>query len=345
MALQVMSNVKIITTGVPPTKENLLVGQAAFGKITSDGKYHIYGNSDGEVIDLVISSVSDIASVDLEGVLTNGNTTTLSITFDDESGNVTVISNDGLTVTDGTRQLAMKATSGFTDAGQPVLSANPNNTINSTQAETMRGFLDVYSKTEINTKITGIYKYKGTVASFSALIAKEEYTPEVGDTWNIETAGGTDKNGTAIKAGDNIAFVGPEKATDWDVLAGVIDLTNYYTKSEVDNIKETLETSIQSASSAASAADKKATTAQSEVDALETRVQTVETAGYQTASDVQTILTNGHYVSDENYVHTDTNYTAADATKVSKILTNGDGTKILTDDGTYQTLEISVVSI
>lgn len=80
------------------------------------------------------------------------------------------------------------------------------------------------------------------------------------------------------------------------------------------------------------------TTVQGKVDAL-------EKAGYQTAEDVQGILTDGHYVADENYVHTDNNYTAADKAKVDKIVTTGDGTKVLTDNGTYQPLEIAVISI
>ena len=380
MAIQLMSNVKIVTSGNAPTTENLLVGQAAFGKLTKDGLYHLWGNSDGTIVDLVMSTASGIDAFDLQQVLTQGNETTLDIQINGESGAVTLISKTGVTATNGTRQLAMIPATGFTDAGQPVLSANPENTIDSSQAKTMRDFLEVYSKAEVNTKITGVYRYKGTVESYTALTTKEDYTPAVGDVWNIETAGGVDKNGTAIKAGDNVAFVGPEKSTDWDVLSGIVDLTNYYTKTEVNNIKTTLEgaisaadTKAQNAASAASAADGKATaaqtdatqaledaaaassaastaktaadTAQKDVDALEKKVTAIEGAGYQTADDVQGILTDGHYVSDEHYVHTDNNYSTADKTKVDKLVTNGEGNKVLTDDGTYQQLELSVVSI
>lgn len=344
MAVEVVSNVKIVLSGQKPTTENLLVGQAAFGKLTSDGLYHLWGNSDGTIVDLVMSTASGIDAFDLDQVLNQGNTSTIDIQIKDGT-DVTIISKDYISTTDGSRELKMDPSTGFTDAGQPVLSANSNNTINATQAGTMRGFLDVYSKAETTALISGVYKYKGTIATFAALVAQEEYTPVVGDVWNIETAGGTDKNGNAIKAGDNVAFVGPEKATDWDVLAGIVDLSNYYTKTEVDGIKTTLEGSIQTAQSTASAAQSAAQAAQADVDALEPKVTALESAGYQTASDVQGILTSGHYVADENYVHTDNNYTAADKTKVDKITTTGDGTKVLTDDGTYQTLELSVVSI
>lgn len=344
MAVEVVSNVKIVTSGEKPTTENLLVGQAAFGKLTSDGLYHLWGNSDGTIVDLVMSTASGIDAFDLDQVLNQGNTSAVDIQIKDGT-NVSIISKTNISTTNGTRELKMDPSAGFTDAGQPVLSANSNNTINPTQAATMRGFLDVFSKAETNALITGVYKAKGSIASFAALIAQEEYTPVVGDVWNIETAGGTDKNGNAIKAGDNVVFVGPAKATDWDVLAGIVDLTNYYTKGEVDGIKTTLEGSIQTAQSTASAAQSAAQAAQADVDALEPKVTALESAGYQTASDVQGILTSGHYVADENYVHTDNNYTAADKTKVDKITTTGDGTKVLTDDGTYQTLELSVVSI
>lgn len=345
--VQILSNVKIVTSGTAPTTENLLTGQAAFGKLTSDGKYHLWGNSDGQVVDIVLSSAptGGLTEVpDLNGVLTAGNTSAVDIQIKNGT-DVTIISKDYISTTDGTRELKVDPLTGFTDAGQPVLSANSNNTINSSQAETMRNFLVVYSKSEVDAKITGVYKYKGTIDTFANLITKAEYTPVVGDVWNIETAGGTDKNGTAIKAGDNVAFVGPEKTTDWDVLSGIVDLTNYYTKGEVDGIKSTLEGKISTAQSTASSAQTAAQGAQSDIDALTPRVTTLENAGYQTATQVQQILTTGHYVSDESYVHTDNNYTTTDKTKVSKILTNGSGTKVLTDDGTYQTLELTVVSI
>ena len=77
----------------------------------------------------------------------------------------------------------------------------------------------------------------------------------------------------------------------------------------------------------------------------EPRVETLENAGYQTAADVNQILTDGNYVQDANYVHTDNNYDATAKGKVDKIVTTGDGTKVLKDDGNYDTLEIAVVSI
>ena len=109
MAIQLISNLKVITSGKVPTVDTLSVGQAAFGKITADGKYHFYGNSDGVVKDIVVDSITNIANANLQKVLEKGNETTLSIQFNTESGNVTVISADGLTTTIGARALKIGA--------------------------------------------------------------------------------------------------------------------------------------------------------------------------------------------------------------------------------------------
>lgn len=63
---------------------------------------------------------------------------------------------------------------------------------------------------------------KGSVASFAALPANAE----VGDMYNVTAAGGTDENGVAIKAGDNVV----KTPTGWDNYGGTIDLSNYVQK-------------------------------------------------------------------------------------------------------------------
>jgi len=100
-----------------------------------------------------------------------------------------------------------------------------------------------YDKTAIDGKLTGALHYKGTYETFAALqaaVADSSLTPAVGDVYNITNAGGTDSNGTKIKAGDNVicasydAGSGSPTAT-WDVSSGTVDLSNYYSKSEIDN--------------------------------------------------------------------------------------------------------------
>jgi hypothetical protein len=50
----------------------------------------------------------------------------------------------------------------------------------------------------------------------------------IGDIWNILNYDLAHN----IESGDNVAWDG----TKWDVLAGVMDMSDYYTKAEVDNI-------------------------------------------------------------------------------------------------------------
>lgn len=76
---------------------------------------------------------------------------------------------------------------------------------------------------EINTvagKLTNIYTYKGSKATYAELPADAV----AGDVWNVEEA----YNGH--HAGTNWAWTG----TEWDALGGNIDLSVYYTKTEVD---------------------------------------------------------------------------------------------------------------
>ena len=84
------------------------------------------------------------------------------------------------------------------------------------------GITDAYTKSEVDAKVSSVYRYRGTVSTYADLPASGQ---EVGDVWNIETADSTH----GIKAGDNVAWNG----TTWDVLAGEIDLTAYATKDEL----------------------------------------------------------------------------------------------------------------
>lgn len=97
-----------------------------------------------------------------------------------------------------------------------------------TDVETIQNTLDskadantVYTKTEIDSKISGVYLYKGSVNAYSDLPTGAA----TGDVYNVATA--DTENG--IKAGDNVAWDG----TAWDVLAGTVDLTGYATKEEL----------------------------------------------------------------------------------------------------------------
>ena len=93
------------------------------------------------------------------------------------------------------------------------------------EATTLAGYgiTDAYTKTEVDNKVSSVYKYKGSVNKYSDLPSSGQV---VGDVYNVETADKTH----GIKAGDNVAWNG----TTWDVLGGDVDLSDYYTKTQVD---------------------------------------------------------------------------------------------------------------
>lgn len=74
--------------------------------------------------------------------------------------------------------------------------------------------------TTLSGKLTNVYTYKGSVATYDAL-PSEGLT--AGDVYNVEAA----YNGNA--AGTNYAWTG----TSWDALAGIVDLSNYLNEAEV----------------------------------------------------------------------------------------------------------------
>ena len=74
---------------------------------------------------------------------------------------------------------------------------------------------ETYNKTEVDNKISSVYKYKGSVATYSDLPSSGQV---VGDVYNVESDG------------SNYAWNG----TTWDKLGGEIDLSDYYTKTQTD---------------------------------------------------------------------------------------------------------------
>ena len=78
-------------------------------------------------------------------------------------------------------------------------------------------------------KIDNIFTYKGSVASFENL----PQVKDVGDVYNVETAFTIgDKE---YPAGTNVAWNG----SDWDPLAGSVDLSTYASKEEVAGVRAT----------------------------------------------------------------------------------------------------------
>lgn len=89
---------------------------------------------------------------------------------------------------------------------------------------------NVYTKTEVDAKVTSAVHYKTSVDKFSDLPATDN---KVGDMYNIKNSGGKDTYGYDIMAGDNVVWNG----TGWDKQAGYIDTTNFATKDDVATAK------------------------------------------------------------------------------------------------------------
>jgi len=72
--------------------------------------------------------------------------------------------------------------------------------------------------------------------------------PEIGDVYNIKTAGGTDSQGVSIKAGDNVVCKAKKTETEdaqWDVLSGTVDLSAYDTRAQVEAKIKTAQDTLQ----------------------------------------------------------------------------------------------------
>ena len=92
------------------------------------------------------------------------------------------------------------------------------------------GIEDAYTKSEVDAKVASVYKYKGSVNSYADLPTADQVE---GDVYNVAIADAAH----GIKAGDNVAWVAVKGNVEahWDVLAGTVDLSGYFTKQEVND--------------------------------------------------------------------------------------------------------------
>lgn len=111
--------------------------------------------------------------------------------------------------TDMDTKLGLKADKSALDTLTETVSGKANT------ATTLAGYgiTDAYTKTEVDAKVSSVYKYKGSVANESALPTEGQV---VGDVYNLEDTG------------MNVAWTGE----GWDNLGSVIDLTPYLTKED-----------------------------------------------------------------------------------------------------------------
>ena len=80
----------------------------------------------------------------------------------------------------------------------------------------------------LKSDVGGVFKPKGSVDTFAQLPTTGNVS---GDVWNVKIAGGTDRYGTPVKAGDNVLYIeaaaNDSLASGWDVMGGTTDLSDY----------------------------------------------------------------------------------------------------------------------
>lgn len=91
---------------------------------------------------------------------------------------------------------------------------------------------NVYTKEEVNAKLSSVYFYKGT-KTVDEINAISVYELTAGWTYNVSDSGKITVGSQAVTVhqGDNVSWTGEF----WDKLASDIDLSAYYTKTEVED--------------------------------------------------------------------------------------------------------------
>lgn len=126
---------------------------------------------------------------------------------------------------------------------------------------------------DLKASVAAALDYKGTKDSYDQLPSSGN---KKGDVWNVVGAHGT------TPAGTNYAWDG----TQWDPLGGTIDLSGYYTKSQVDDAISAAKTELEAADTAL---EGQITTVTNQ---LNNKVDKVEGSGLISDTDLNQIRTN-----------------------------------------------------
>lgn len=126
---------------------------------------------------------------------------------------------------------------------------------------------------ELKASVAAALDYKGTKDTYEELPTEGN---KKGDVWNVVGAHGT------TPAGTNYAWDG----TQWDPLGGTIDLSGYYTKTQVDDAISAAKTELEAADTAL---EEQITTVTNQ---LANKVDKVEGSGLISDTDLNQIRTN-----------------------------------------------------
>ncbi len=136
-------------------------------------------------------------------------------------------------------------------------------------------------------KLAKAMRYKGSVATYSALPAADN---EIGDVWNVQKADKTH----GVKAGENVVWNGEA----WDNLGGTCDMSEY--AKEADQQKDVISASVSNDTVTLTARD--GTNTALKVDnvanatkATQDAAGNVITATYAKTADLATVATSGSY--------------------------------------------------
>ena len=128
---------------------------------------------------------------------------------------------------------------------------------------------DVYTKAEVDGKLTSAFTYKGSVATADALPQEGNKT---GDVYNVEDTG------------VNYAWDGEK----WDSLSGTVDLTGYLTKDEAGQTYVTQTALSESLAGKANTADLEGMVKYSPFSYNDQTRKTIQLANYDSLSGVTT---------------------------------------------------------
>ena len=140
--------------------------------------------------------------------------------------------------------------------------------LSAAQGKTLKTLVD-----DLKASVAAALDYKGTKDTYEELPTKGN---KKGDVWNVVAAHGT------TPAGTNYAWDGAA----WDPLGGTIDLSGYYTKTQVDAAISTAKTELEAADTAL---EGQITTVTNQ---LNNKVDKVEGSGLISDTDLNQIRTN-----------------------------------------------------
>lgn len=249
---------KLTTSSVTATELGYLAGvtssiQTQLNSKQASGSYASSSHTHGNITNAggAANTAPTIATGSTNGdfiVITDtsdSNKISRGIQFSGDSGKYLTASGTWATPPDNNTVTAIASTTGSGNAVTAISATNGQLTVTkgTTFLTSHQSLANYYTKSQVDGLVSGALHYKGTSATLAALVATvtaKTYTPATGDVWNITTAGGSGADGTAVKAGDNVAYNG----SGWDVLGGTTDLSAYVqtsdlvavTNSEIDTI-------------------------------------------------------------------------------------------------------------